>query len=183
MWKILKRPFFFRLEELPSKLKSLVRNVKKVEAEIVAIKISYLKRINNGSNIVIMDSYVPYPYAPNDSFLLYWTNLDIQNTTSRYSDTSKIVAKTLTSLGFKNCWVVADGFSGGRGWLQSRLGAESYNVSIAEVLSPSRIIPAPAPRLGMTSTVSRKLLPGTADNWRTIHLLHISMYWQSSSFV
>ncbi|KAL0919149.1 hypothetical protein M5K25_011224 [Dendrobium thyrsiflorum] len=125
------------LEELPNKFKGLVRNVKKVEAEIVALKISYLKRINKGSNIVIMDSY---------------------------SDTAAIVAKTLTSLGFKNSWVVADGFSGGRGWLQSRLGADSYNVSIAEVLSPSRIIPATAARLGMTSTTPRKLLPGTADN-------------------
>ncbi|XP_020580506.1 calcium sensing receptor, chloroplastic [Phalaenopsis equestris] len=122
------------LEELPSKLRGLVRNVKKVEAELVALKISYLKRINKGSNIVIMDSY---------------------------SDAAVIVAKTLTSLGFKNCWVMADGFLGGRGWLQSRLSADSYNVSLTEVLSPSRIIPA---RLGMTSTTSRKLLPGTADN-------------------
>lgn len=125
------------LEELPNKLKGLVQNVKKVEAELVAAKISYVKRINKGSNIVIMDSY---------------------------SDTAMIVAKTLTSLGFKNCWVVADGFSGGRGWLQSRLGADLYNVSIAEVLSPSRIIPATSSRLGMTITSSRKLLPGTVDN-------------------
>uniref|UniRef100_A0A2N9F3M1 Uncharacterized protein n=1 Tax=Fagus sylvatica TaxID=28930 RepID=A0A2N9F3M1_FAGSY len=67
------------LEELPSKLKGLVRNVKKVEAEITALKISYLKKINKGSNIVILDS-----------------------------------------------WIVADGFSGSRGWLQSRLGTDSY---------------------------------------------------------
>ncbi|KAJ6868608.1 calcium sensing receptor [Populus alba x Populus x berolinensis] len=44
------------LEELPSKLKGIVRNVKKLEAEIAALKISYLKKINKGSNIVIMDS-------------------------------------------------------------------------------------------------------------------------------
>lgn len=44
------------MEELPSKLKGLVRNAKKVEAEIVALKISYLKRINKGSKIIIMDS-------------------------------------------------------------------------------------------------------------------------------
>ncbi|XP_027122838.1 calcium sensing receptor, chloroplastic isoform X2 [Coffea arabica] len=123
-----------RLEELPSKLKSLVRSVKKVEADLVALKISYLKKINKGSNIVIMDSY---------------------------SDAAKIVARTLTNLGFKNTWVVADGFSGSKGWLQSRLGADSYNVSFAEVISPSRIIPASARRLGTTG--SAKLLPGSSD--------------------
>ncbi|KAH9627537.1 hypothetical protein KSS87_008392 [Heliosperma pusillum] len=46
------------LEELPSKIRSQIRNTKKVEAEIVALKISYLKRLNKGANIVIMDSYV-----------------------------------------------------------------------------------------------------------------------------
>ncbi|KAK8925993.1 hypothetical protein KSP39_PZI018186 [Platanthera zijinensis] len=120
------------IEELPSKIKGIVRNVKKAEADIVALKISYLKRINKGSNIVILDSY---------------------------SDAAKLVAKTLTNLGFKNTWVVADGFSGGKGWLQNRLGSDSYNVSVAEVVSPSRIIPASAARFG-----TRKLLPGTADN-------------------
>lgn len=118
------------LEELPSKLKGIVRNVKKLEAEIAALKISYLKKISKGSNIVIMDSY---------------------------SDSAKIVARVLTSLGFKNCWIVSGGFSGGRGWLQCRLGADSYNVSFTEVLRPSRIIPAAAGRVG---TVTSKLLPG-----------------------
>ncbi|KAJ0960211.1 hypothetical protein J5N97_001970 [Dioscorea zingiberensis] len=129
------------LEELPSKIKSLVRDAKKVEAEIVASKISYLKKVNKGSNIVIMDSY---------------------------AGIAKIVARALTSLGFKNCWIMADGFSGGRGWLQSRLGTESYNVSIAEILSPSRIIPAARTRLGTTSSTgirsNQKLLPGSIDN-------------------
>ncbi|XP_009762078.1 calcium sensing receptor, chloroplastic [Nicotiana sylvestris] len=122
------------LEDLPSKLRSLVRNAKKVEAELVALKISYLKKINKGSNIVIMDSY---------------------------SDSAKTVAKTLTSLGFKNCWIMTDGFSGGRGWLQSRLGTDSYNFSFAQVLSPSRVIPAAARRFGTTGTV--RLLSGDSD--------------------
>ncbi|PQM37567.1 calcium sensing receptor chloroplastic [Prunus yedoensis var. nudiflora] len=126
------------LEELPSKLRGLVRNVKKVEAEITALKISYLKRVNKGSNIVILDSY---------------------------SDSGKIVARALTSLGFKKCWTVADGFSGSKGWLQSRLGADSYNLSFAEVLSPSRVIPAAVRRFGTSSSTAsqsgRKLLPGS----------------------
>lgn len=126
------------LEDLPSKIKGMVRNPKKAQADIAALKISYLKRISKGSNIIIMDSYC---------------------------DEAKIVAKTLTSLGFNNCWIMTDGFSGGKGWLQSRLGADSYNVSIAEVLSPSRIIPAPSSRLATTVSSevvqpTRKLLPG-----------------------
>ncbi|KAK4252581.1 hypothetical protein QN277_014563 [Acacia crassicarpa] len=118
------------LEELASKLRGLVRNAKKVEAEIAALKISYLKKVNKGTNIVIMDSY---------------------------SESAKIVARTLTKLGYKNSYTVADGFSGNRGWLQSRLGTDSYSVSFAEVLSPSRVIPAAVSRFG---TTSGKLLPG-----------------------
>ncbi|OVA06443.1 Rhodanese-like domain [Macleaya cordata] len=128
------------LEELPSKIKGIVRNTKKVEAEIAALKISNLKRINKGSNIVIMDSY---------------------------SDTAKIIARALTSLGFKNCWIMADGFAGGKGWLQSRLGTDSLNVSIAEVLSPSRVIPSAVRRIGTTSSTSlrsnQKFLSGSTE--------------------
>ncbi|KAF5185044.1 Calcium sensing receptor protein [Thalictrum thalictroides] len=127
------------LEELPIKIKNIVRNTKQVEAEIAAVKISYLKRVGKGLNIVIMDSY---------------------------SDIAKIVAKTLTSLGIKNCWIMADGFSGGQGWIQSRLGVDSYNVSSAEVLSPSRVIPA-VRKIGTKSSTSfqssRKFLPGSTE--------------------
>ncbi|KAG6509575.1 calcium sensing receptor, chloroplastic-like [Zingiber officinale] len=135
------------LEELPSKIKGQVRSPKKVQADLVAMKISYLKRLNKGSNIVILDSYC---------------------------DMAKTVARTLTELGFKNSWVVEDGFSGGRGWVQSRLGSDSYNVSLVEVLSPSRVIPAAAIRFGTATSAgpapaapqsTRKLLPGrSVDN-------------------
>ena len=47
-----------RLEELPNKIKGMVRNAKRAEAEIAALKISYLKKIGKGSNIVVMDSSV-----------------------------------------------------------------------------------------------------------------------------
>lgn len=47
-----------RLDELPSKLKGMVRNAKKAEAEITALKISYLKKLGKGSNVIIMDSSV-----------------------------------------------------------------------------------------------------------------------------
>jgi len=70
------------------------------------------------------------------------------------------VGRTVTTLGFKNTWIVSDGFSGNKGWLQSRLGSDSYNFSFAEVLSPSRIIPAAVRGFGTTSQSSTKLLPG-----------------------
>ncbi|XP_062222118.1 calcium sensing receptor, chloroplastic-like [Phragmites australis] len=128
------------LEELPSKLKGMVRNAKKAEAEITALKISYLKRIGKGSNVVVMDSY---------------------------NDNSRIVAKTLNSVGFENCWVMAGGFSGRKGWAQSRLGTDSFNLSVVEVVKPSRVIPAAAGRIGTTTSASRapsrKLLPGSVD--------------------
>nr|CAB3447812.1 unnamed protein product [Digitaria exilis] len=125
----------------------MVRNAKKAEAEITALKISYLKKISKGSNIIIMDSY---------------------------NDVSKTVAKTLNSVGFKNCWVMAGGFSGGKGWAQSRLGTDSFNLSVVEVVAPSRVIPAVAGRIGTTAgrigttssasrAPSRKLLPGSVD--------------------
>ncbi|GMY15416.1 calcium sensing receptor, chloroplastic isoform X2 [Fagus crenata] len=120
-------------EELPSKSKGFFRNVKKVEAENAALKISYLKKINKGSNIVILDSY---------------------------TDSAKLVARALTRRGFKNCWIVADGFSGSRGWLQSQLGTDSYKFSLVGVISPSRLIRAAVRRFGTTSSNGRKLLPG-----------------------
>ena len=75
------------------------------------------------------------------------------------------MAKTLNSVGFKNCWVMAGGFSGRKGWAQSRLGAGSHNLSMVEVVTPSRVIPAG--QIGTTSSAtratSRKLLPGSVD--------------------
>lgn len=128
------------LEELPNKIKGMVRNAKRAEAEIAALKISYLKRIGKGSNIVVMDSY---------------------------GDSSKIVAKTLNSVGFKNCWVMAGGFSGRKGWAQSRLGTESYNLSVVQVVRPSRVIPADrfvtTTSTSTPSRTTRKLLPGSVD--------------------
>lgn len=103
------------VEEVAGKLRGQLRNVRKVEAEITALKVASLKRINKGSRLVIIDSN---------------------------GDIAKVIARSLSALGFNNTWVITDGFDGGRGWIQSRLGTESLNSSFAEILSPSRIIPA-----------------------------------------
>ncbi|XLU20068.1 hypothetical protein S245_056134, partial [Arachis hypogaea] len=50
---------FCGYKELPSELRGLVRNVKKAEAELVALKISYLKKINKGSNIRCPPRVIP----------------------------------------------------------------------------------------------------------------------------
>jgi hypothetical protein len=92
----------------------------------------------------------------------------------RTGDIAKSVARSLSSLGFSNTWVVADGFDGGKGWIQSRLGTESYNLSYAEVLSPTRIIPAGTRRFFSSSSAKEdvvdvgttrlnRLLPGGFD--------------------
>jgi len=113
------------VEELPGKIRGQLRNARKVEAEVAALKISYLKRLNRGSRIVIIDST---------------------------GDIAKIVARSLSGLGFKNTWVITDGYDGGRGWVQSKLGSDSYNSSFAEILSPSRVIPAGTKRFFSSSS-------------------------------
>ncbi|KAH7437553.1 hypothetical protein KP509_05G078000 [Ceratopteris richardii] len=132
------------LEELPGKIRGQVRNPRNLEAEIAALKISFLKRIGKGSSIVLLDSS---------------------------GDIAKNVAKSLSALGFKNAWIVDGGFDGGKGWVQSRLGTESFNTSFAEILSPSRIIPAGTKKLFKTTSSEvvdvtpryTKLLPGGYD--------------------
>lgn len=131
------------VEGLSLKFKGQLRDYRKAEAEVAAIKISYLKRINKSSKLVILD---------------------------RFGDVAKSVARSLTRLGIKNTWAVMDGFDGGRGWVQSRLGTASRNTSIAELLLPSKIISEgakkifPSPRDIDVSPNSSKLLPGGYDN-------------------
>jgi hypothetical protein len=48
--------FALPVEELSGKLRGQLRNARKVEAEVTAIKISSLKRVNKGSKIVILGS-------------------------------------------------------------------------------------------------------------------------------
>lgn len=133
---------FVPVEELSLKFKGQLRDYRKAEAEVAAIKISYLKRINKSSKVLILD---------------------------RYGDMAKSVARSLTKLGIKNTWVVIDGFDGGRGWIQSRMGTTSYSTSIAQILLPSRIISEGAKKIFPSSKdvdispQSSKLLPGGFD--------------------
>eukprot|EP00245_Coleochaete_scutata_P013593 TRINITY_DN5585_c0_g1_i1.p1 TRINITY_DN5585_c0_g1~~TRINITY_DN5585_c0_g1_i1.p1 ORF type:complete len:419 (-),score=124.68 TRINITY_DN5585_c0_g1_i1:403-1659(-) len=111
------------VEELSGKVKGQLRDPRRVEADVAAIKIAALKRINRGSNVILIDAY---------------------------GDVAKLVAKSLTNLGFKSTYVLSDGFEGRSGWVQSRLQTDSFNLSFAEVFTPSRIISP-----GTTKKISR----------------------------
>eukprot|EP00271_Cylindrocystis_brebissonii_P003159 TRINITY_DN1391_c0_g1_i2.p1 TRINITY_DN1391_c0_g1~~TRINITY_DN1391_c0_g1_i2.p1 ORF type:complete len:363 (-),score=111.18 TRINITY_DN1391_c0_g1_i2:722-1810(-) len=121
-----KKRFNIPVEELPSKLRGQLRNARKVEAELTALKIAALKKLGKNSKIAILDSN---------------------------GSTSRLVAKALTNLGFRSAYVVKDGTDGGSGWFQSQLAMESSGgSSFAEVLSPSRIIPASTGRFSSSGT-------------------------------
>lgn len=109
------------VEELPSRLRGQVRNFKRVEAELTAIKITALKKISKGSKIILLDGY---------------------------GNTSRMIAKFLKGYGFRSAYIVKDGFDGSKGWLQSQLGVENASASRTEILSPSRIISAGTRALG-----------------------------------
>lgn len=59
---------------------------------------------------------------------------------SRAGNTSKTVAKFLSRNGFGKVYVVASGFDGNKGWVQSKLGTDEYNQSGFEILNPARVI-------------------------------------------
>lgn len=48
------------VEEFDGKLRGQLRDVRKVEAEVAALKISSLKKFNKGSKLALIDSY-DYP--------------------------------------------------------------------------------------------------------------------------
>lgn len=138
-----KKRYSIPVEDLPGKLRGQLRNARKVEAELTAIKIAALKRLGKGSKIAILDAN---------------------------GSVAKLVARSLSNLGFRNIFVVKDGTDGSTGWVQSQLAMESFSGGQAEILSPSRVIPAS--RFGTRSSdvvdvpAGRRgfLLPGGAED-------------------
>lgn len=76
------------------KLRGQLRDANAIEAQITALQIASLKKIGRGSKIVLLD---------------------------RYGSASKAVAKELARRGFGRVFVVAGGFDGRGGWVQSKL--------------------------------------------------------------
>eukprot|EP00892_Ulva_mutabilis_P007548 jgi/Ulvmu1/5165/UM021_0182.1 len=85
---------FIELEiaEVDRRLRGQLRNVDAVEAQVTALEIQALKRVNKGTKILLMDK--------------------------NGSGTAKAVAKELAGLGFGNAFIIAGGF---QGWTSSKL--------------------------------------------------------------
>lgn len=86
-------------------------------------QISFLKRLNNGSKIILLD---------------------------RYGGASKAVAKELAKRGYGRVFVVAGGFDGRNGWVASKLlvkpvagGSYAPLPNIARTIT-RRALPAPS---------------------------------------
>lgn len=85
---------FIELEvaEVDRRLRGQLRNVDAVEAQVTALEIQALKRVNKGTKILLLDK--------------------------NGSGASKAVAKELAKLGFGNAFIIAGGF---QGWTSSKL--------------------------------------------------------------
>ena len=81
-------------------LRGQLRDAARIEAEIAALKISSLKRLSRGTNVIVMDA--------------------------RGQGEARNIAKKLSDLGFSSTFIVAGGFSGRGGWTASKLGSQNY---------------------------------------------------------
>eukprot|EP00192_Tetraselmis_astigmatica_P012310 CAMPEP_0117673156 /NCGR_PEP_ID=MMETSP0804-20121206/14315_1 /TAXON_ID=1074897 /ORGANISM="Tetraselmis astigmatica, Strain CCMP880" /LENGTH=412 /DNA_ID=CAMNT_0005481861 /DNA_START=21 /DNA_END=1259 /DNA_ORIENTATION=+ len=109
------------------KLRGLFANPDSVEAKITALKIAALKRTGKGSPLILLD---------------------------KNGSTAKSVAKELAKLGYAKVYVIAGGFDGRNGWVQSKLQvAMAKTVSTATVVAPS-ILPKKVTAIPMSGTIS-----------------------------
>lgn len=76
------------------KLRSSLRDANALEAQVTALQIAALKKINKGSTLVLLD---------------------------RYGSTAGTVAKELSAKGFSKVYVLSGGFDGRGGWVASKL--------------------------------------------------------------
>ncbi|KAF6254588.1 hypothetical protein COO60DRAFT_1703264 [Scenedesmus sp. NREL 46B-D3] len=128
--KLLEVEFAFTEDK---KLRGQLRDANAIEAQITALQIAALKKIGRGSKIVLLD---------------------------RYGNASKAVAKELSRRGFGRVFVVAGGFDGRGGWVQSKLLVKPTASMFSGV--PSSPLPASLARTLSTRTDSsrgRRALP------------------------
>ena len=81
-------------------IRGQLRDAARIEAEIAALKISSLKRLSKGTNVIVMDA--------------------------KGQGEAKTIAKKLSELGFSSTYIVDGGFSGRGGWTSSKLGSQNY---------------------------------------------------------
>ncbi|KAL6747088.1 hypothetical protein V8C86DRAFT_2920968 [Haematococcus lacustris] len=107
------------------RLRGQLRDPNSIEAQITALQVSALKRINKGTKVVLLD---------------------------RYGPAARTVAKELGRKGYTKVFVVAGGFDGRGGWVQSKLqikpaasvmNAAPPSFSKTVFTRSSRALPAP----------------------------------------
>jgi hypothetical protein len=85
-----------------------------------------------------------------------------------------MVAKTMNNVGVQDCWVMASGFSGRKGWAQSRLGTDSFNLSVVEVAVAGDVGDTAGSSAGAVdgnaTTKSQRWPPGRAPTRRGVAL-------------
>eukprot|EP00775_Hariotina_reticulata_P005852 gene5852-6093_t len=108
------------------KLRGQLRDPSAIEAQVTALQIAALKRIGRGSKVLLLD---------------------------RFGNTSKAVAKELARRGFGRVFVVAGGFDGRGGWVQSKLLVKPT----ASMYSGAAASPLPA---GLARTLSTRTEKG-----------------------
>mmetsp|Transcript_7847 Transcript_7847/g.19568 ORF Transcript_7847/g.19568 Transcript_7847/m.19568 type:complete len:381 (-) Transcript_7847:883-2025(-) len=91
------------------KLRSQLRDPSGIEAQVTALQIASLKKISKGSKLVIMD---------------------------RFGPAARTVAKELNRKGYSKVYVLAGGFDGRQGWVQSKLQIKPA-ASLTAVSAPS----------------------------------------------
>lgn len=112
------------------KLRGQLRDAGAIEAQVTALQIAALKRIGRGSKVILLD---------------------------RFGNVSKAVAKELSRRGFGRVFVVAGGFDGRAGWVQSKL--------LVKPTATQFVSSSPIPNLARTlstrteTTRGRKALP------------------------
>jgi len=112
-------------------VRGMLRNASAVEAEIAALKIASLRKLNKGSTILVLDA--------------------------KCGPTAKTIAKKLSEYGYGKVFCIAGGFSGRGGWAQSKLGTADLFKSTGRV--PFFASPEIVDR-GGTSGSTMRSLPG-----------------------
>ena len=114
------------------RLRDRMANPEDVESRVTALQIAALRRLSRASEVFLLDA--------NGSM-------------------SRVVAKKLKGLGFKNCFVVMNGYSG---WMRAKLQTKpSPSVYRAEVVAPvmGTVFGGGTMQRKVTTTGNRRALP------------------------
>lgn len=104
------------------KLRGQLKDPSAIEASVTALQIAALKKVNKGTKIILLD---------------------------RYGGLSQTIAKELGQKGFSKVFVVAGGFDGRGGWVQSKL----------QIKPSATVLSSPSPFSRPATISTRRALP------------------------